>query len=324
MTKHVLWLASLVTGLILHGPPSTPPMAQTQDSEGARELNPNRPHPDSYMGRAFLYRVDLAYGRAAGWIPPGTSDADAVEAARSALESRLRHTAYFTEASVLAEEGARLAAVFVGRQAPQLEEFLQKGMARPGRLSLARRATVENLGDAVLAEERSRFEAWSQAHPGTPPVFFDVVPAEEGGTLHGLRWRLPEGEGAARTAVPLLGDPALELSRTDLKGGTLGVAEGDGMPDRFLLRVVLEGEAKTKFQELRGSLAELVVCVDGAVLGTPRPDEAGSGDFLLPGPVSGEQARLLVFSVAGGALPAPLRFVEFGKRPLRGVTQEGS
>ncbi|HED65998.1 MAG TPA: hypothetical protein ENJ09_10640 [Planctomycetes bacterium] len=294
--------------------------------EGRQELDPSRPDPASFMGRAFVYDVDLAFGRAAGWIGAGVGDEQALEEARAALEKRLRRSAYFTEARVLAEEGNRLAAVFVGRQDPAMEKFLLGGLSLAGHLAIGCVAEEGDFEGTSLAAERQRFVAWCGAHPEASAVHFDRVPREEGGPPERIRWRFPRGERSPERAVPLLADRRLDLTVADLVDGLLVATPVEEPRGAFQLQCTLVEEAKGELAELRASSRghKLVICVDERVLGRlRRRSEDSHFDIVFPRPLPADAARVLVFAIAGGALPAPLSFVEFSKRRLLDVVQEG-
>lgn len=282
----------------------------------------------SYVGRAFVFRADLAAGRELGWLAPETSDVQALEEVRAVLLARLRGAGRFAEASVALEPPAGIAVTFVGDQPEEVEAFLVRGLALPGRLEVrvaADEAALEALG-TTLAAERARLEAWRAAHPEVGLEAFRRLAPEAGGARAGLAWiddsaaeirseAEPEAEPGAGARL-VLAEPAWRFTRSAMERGLRPDPEAEpplGLDLRLLPEPLEELRRWARGQGGR----PLVVTLDGRALGElADPPEAlvSLGSGYTP-----TELRALVFAVGDEPLPAPLAFVERSTRPLEGV-----
>jgi len=275
---------------------------------------PQDQDPITYQGRAFVFQADLPAARARGWIDADEDEGTVLEGIRTALEARLRGTGLFVEAEVLAEEGGRFAAVFVGDQSQAIEAMLTEGLASAGRLELRLRAEDADLARAgsTLAAERERLDAWLADHPEAGPALFNGVPAADGGPVPALRW-VAGSEGP----VALLRRPLGLVPRADMEVGLRMRQDDDGSYRLFFTLQERPAEELNRKLGPHQGRTLVVVLNDAAV--EERPIE-GAVQFPL-GAGAGytiEQVRPLLLAT-GFALDAPLTYVERTTRELEHV-----
>ena len=288
------------------------------------------------MGRAFVFQADYAFGRAAGWASDGVTDDEIQEQLRDALHMRLRRTGRFVESSVLAEPDGRLAVVFVGRQDPRVEDFLAAGLSFPGRLAYRVVAEDSDLSadGTTITGERERLARWAAANPGTNLVYFRTVERSAGGPHGSIEWMLPRGAGETAQAVPLLREPFHTVTCDDIPAGRLfavPAAEGPAQAHGVEKEMSLLFELSDALEAALAAFAEANAARDCvAVIDDRIVDEREDSSTLFAKPFGvrtrwgTDEARSKLMALSGGALTAPLTFVEFSKRELRNVKRRGS
>ena len=274
-----------------------------------------------FTGWAFILEADLEAGRGAGHILEGTEDQQALEQLAAALRARLVGSGKFVEGQVAVEEGRRLSVTFVGRLGETYDEFLEAGLTNPGRLVVYAPAGEADLAaqEGALAAERARLDAWRLENPSVPLSAYDGVPGELGGSLAGLVWRAERGSGEP---VALLASTARPVVRFDA-GFKFRLVYEDEAPVGFRFSIGEESLAEyTAYMQAHVG-RELVCVLNGAVTSRFVPEAEWDGMLGVSGGLTMAEVRAFLFAFSGEPLCAPLRFVEFAKRPLLNVRTDG-
>jgi hypothetical protein len=279
-----------------------------------------------YMGHAFLYRVDLAHGRAAGWIAEGVEDDDVLAEIARNMTARLRRSGRAVEAFGVVEPGAVISVTFVGPPAASHAALLRAGLANAGRLDfrlIAEERDLEPLG-TTLAAERERLRSWRAAHAELPLTAFNQVARDAGGPPPALAWHLPRVRGEAE-APP---EPLAVLRPSNTRPA-FGVTDlSDVRPVRgatagFQLAYTVAEERREAFRAFTAAHLgrRLGVVLNDRVDGTIALDEPLTGKGALPMKVSVDELRELVFALDGNAHGAPVIFTGTGERKLENVAR---
>ena len=278
--------------------------------------------PPQYMGKAYVFKADIEHARSVGWIPADADEEEVLDAIEKTLDRRLRSMGMFPEARAEREDDHHFAVTFVGRMDQAIETFLVGGLSNPGRISLRVLAS-----DGDLAAERERLQRWRAENEARPVEAFNLVPRESGGPSPAIDWLEWFDQGGAEDAVRVA-PPIEALMRNEehllghdrvarLGYGLQGEAPEEIKPGLRLSIREDHVDALEAFVHRHGGKT-LAFVVNDRIMHT-MPAESFGDVLAIPAGVNREQHRQLLLAFAGGPLEAPLHFVEFGKRPLRGV-----
>ena len=263
--------------------------------------------PTTFVGRAFVFELDAQAAAEAG-AGGGDGAAALLDRAAAVLVRRLRASGRFAEATVALEPGSRLVVTFVGDQPAATESMLIDGLARPARVELRAEPSAGDLRRAGSSreEERGRLAAWRRLHPAAPLDEFTALPPGRGGASEGFEWLpSPGGELLVVTA------PGTRHALASEEHSLTVTEAGEG---GYALGLELAHAAHEALRSVEPKVG--LVALEGRVVGR----WSGALPRSLPlGVHRGAAARALVFALGGGALPAPLAFVERTTRPLGNV-----
>ncbi len=274
-----------------------------------------------YVGRAFIFEADLERGVELGWLEAGYSVEEVMAEIKESINDRLLRTGRFVEGLPRTEEGSRLSVTIVGKQAKPLEDMLIGGIATAGRFSMHPLASDEDFAacGSTRDEESAKLDAWLAKQPDGRTSAFNLEPAPDGGPCEGIRWldRWPADVEEHGAAVAVLEEPMHLVRNRDAESFELAKPseETAGM------ELTLKEEALEALREFGAASGtrELAIAVDAEVIWTEANPGTWENPLVLQGRFGIDELRHMVMSFAAEPLPAPLEFVEMGRRDLPNV-----